>query len=51
MNENNQTGIFEVLSGRESIKVDIGIDWITLTVLVGAILTSGTLLIFISKKM
>lgn len=51
MNENNnQTSIFDVLSGRESVKVDISIDWVTLTVLGAAILLYGTLLIFISKK-
>ena len=38
MNENNnQTSIFDVLSGRESVKVDISIDWVTLTVLGAAI--------------
>ena len=50
-NENEgKSSIFDVLSGNESVKVSIGIDWITISVLVGAILLAGTTLIYISRK-
>ncbi len=49
MNE-NQNSIIDVLSGRESIKVDVSIDWLTISILGAAILAFGTILIFISKK-
>lgn len=51
MNEENKTSIIDVLSGRESIKVDIGMDWLTLTIIGVAVILYGTLLIYISKKM
>lgn len=50
-NENEgKSSIFDVLSGNKSVKVSIGIDWITISVLVGAILLAGTTLIYISRK-
>lgn len=50
MNEQNRSSILDVLSGNESVKVSIGLDWLTISVLVGAILVSGTMLIYISRK-
>lgn len=50
MNEQDRSSILDVLSGNESVKVSIGLDWLTIGVLVGAILVSGTMLIYISRK-
>ena len=48
MNENN--GILGVLSGDKSVKVDIGIDYLSAIVLAGALFIAGLILIVISKK-
>lgn len=50
MATNNNNSVLDVLSGRESIKVDIGLDWETMLYIAGAVLISGTLLILISKR-
>jgi hypothetical protein len=49
MNENG-TGIISVLSGDKSIKVNIGIDYLSAAILMFAIFIVGIILIVISKK-
>jgi len=49
MNENN--GLLGVISGDKSIKVDVGIDYISAAILAGAIFIVGLSLIIISKKL
>lgn len=50
MNEQNRSSILDVLSGNESVKVSIGLDWLTIGVLIAAVLAAGTMLIYISRK-
>ena len=50
MSEQNKSSILDVLSGNESVKVSIGLDWLTIGVLISAILVAGTMLIYISRK-
>ena len=45
-----KTGIFDVISGDKSFKLDIGLDVATVSYLVISALIAGTLLILISKK-
>lgn len=47
---NDKSSVLDVISGRESIKVDIGLDWQTMLYIAGAVLISGSLLILISKR-
>jgi hypothetical protein len=50
VNEQNKSSILDVLSGNESVKVSIGLDWLTIGVLIAAVLAAGTMLIYISRK-
>lgn len=49
-NNQNKSSILDVLSGNESVKVSVSVDWLTIGVLVAAILAAGTMLIYISRK-
>jgi len=48
MNENN--GVLGVISGDKSIKIDIGIDYISAAILAGVLFIVGLILIVIGKK-
>ena len=47
---NETKGLLDVISGDKSIKVDIGIDYLSAAILAVAIFIVGVLLIIISKK-
>lgn len=49
-NSSNKSSVLDVLSGNESVKVDVGLDWQTMLYLAGAVLISGTILILINKR-
>ena len=49
MNE-NKSSILDVISGNESIKIDISLDWRTILYLFAAAMLVGILLILISKR-
>ena len=46
----NKTGIFDVLGGDKSFKLDIGLEVATVSYLIIGALVVGVLLILISKK-
>lgn len=47
---NKLNGILGILSGEESVKVDVGIDYTSIFMLLGGIILVGVLLIFINAK-
>lgn len=47
---NKLNGILGILSGEESVKVDVGIDYTSIIMLLGGIVLVGLLLIFINAK-
>lgn len=47
---NNQSGFLDVISGNESFKIDISIDWTSIAYLFAAAMLVGILLILISKR-
>ena len=52
MNEDTQrkSGIFDVLSGNESIKFDLGVDIWSISLIFGAVILAGLILIYANKK-
>lgn len=50
MNNENKSSILDVLSGNESVKIDISLDWQTILYLFAAAMLVGILLILISKR-
>ena len=48
MNENN--GVLDVISGKQSLKIDINIDYLSAAILGIVIFTVGLLLIIIGKR-
>ncbi len=48
--ETQKNSIFDVLSGNESIKFDIGIDLVSVLILFGAVILAGIILIYANKK-
>lgn len=49
-NDNKKSSFLDIISGNESIKVSVGIDWASMLYLAGAVLIAGTLLILINKR-
>lgn len=49
MNE-NKSSIWDVVSGNESIKIDISLNWATILYLFAAAMLVGILLILINKN-
>lgn len=49
-NDNNKSSILDVISGNESIKIDISLDWQTILYLFAAAMLVGILLILINKR-
>ena len=49
-NDNNKSSFLDVISGNESIKIDIGLDWQTILYLFAAAMLVGILLIRINKR-
>lgn len=50
MNDNNKSSFLDVISGNESIKIEIGLDWQTILYLFAAAMLVGILLILINKR-
>ena len=50
MNDNKKSSLLDVISGNESLKIDISIDIVSIILLILAILVSGTMLIYISRQ-
>lgn len=46
----SKSSFLDVLSGNESVKVSVGLDWASMLYLAGAVLLSGTLLVLINKR-
>lgn len=51
MANNNSSSVLDVISGNESIKIDISLDWQTIAYLFAAAMLVGILLILISKRL
>lgn len=49
-NNGNKSSLLDVLSGNESVKVDVGFDLVSSLYLGAVILMAGTLLVVIAKK-
>lgn len=49
-NNNNNSSVLDVISGNESIKIDISLTWATIGYLFAAAMTVGLLLILINKR-
>lgn len=47
---NNQSSILDVISGNESFKIDISLDWQSIAYLFAAAMLVGILLILINKR-
>lgn len=48
---NNRSSLLDVISGNESFKIDISLDFATIAYLFGAAMAVGVLLILISRRM
>lgn len=49
MNE-NKSSILDVLSGNESVKVSVGLDWMSVIILYAAIVAAGATIVFLNKR-
>lgn len=49
--KNQVTGILDILSGQDSIKVDVRLDYVSISVLLAGIVAVGALLVFINAKL
>lgn len=49
-NNDNKSSFLDVISGNESIKIDISLDWTTILYLFAAAMLVGILLMLIKKK-
>lgn len=50
MNDEPKSSILDVLSGRDSIKIDFNFDLYTIAIIFGAVLLAGIILIYANKK-